>query len=832
MGIAMRRCLALSVTLLAAAGCASGAAVVHEWPMVAGDAGWTGYSPDSRVKPPFRLKWVVKTESCLKSGAVVAGGRVFLKSFQGPLLCFDAETGSLLWEREHNLGFYKNTPPSSDGQRVFIRDRRKDLLALEVSSGKLLWKTTDGRCSGSRPSPAFADGVVYWGKRDGAASYVCALRVKDGKEVWKTPTGSARSRLSTPILVGNLVLCTSGRPAAAFALDRQTGKEVWRTAGVEATQALSSDGVRAWAARPSQGLVALEVKTGKELWRWGGVKGRGVFVKAGTAAWAPAIAYGRIYAKSYYGYFTALDPKTGEVAWTFDDGAGTGCATPSAAGGYLYFTTGNYRISTKGGRGIYAIDPKTHKAVWSYRTAGRTCARPAIAYGRLYVPCNDGRLYCFEPCAPDYRPPEPQLPPAQPAAPLKPLARKPTGVPGAPADPDKPAGGKDWPMYGGCPARCGLEVKIEMPMKPAWKFQTGGKVRSSPVIADGTVYVGSDSGALFALDLATGRRKWSAKIGSRVRSAPAAAGGFVLCGADDGTLRAFTAADGKPKWKFRTGGPILAAPAVVGERVVFGSHDHRCYCVRLADGAEFWRYRAGHEIHAAPAVADGIVYVGAWDWKVHALDLGAGKPLEGFGKRLSRQKQKWLANRRPSWYLNPTRLGRVEGLAVYRNALAVCASGDESYGQSLLLDAASGELLALSGAYMYKEIMDRNGWAFGAPAFSGRWMFIPYAWKGTGVLDVEARKFLGDKPQHPSPVLNTPLATEDLMVVGTRDGAVEVRTIYSGERDKASKRLWRWESPSRRRIATAPAAAGGVLVLGSDDGHAYAFTYGKGMPDK
>jgi outer membrane protein assembly factor BamB len=470
------------------------------------------------------------------------------------------------------------------------------------------------------------------------------------------------------------------------------------------------------------------------------------------------------------------------VAWTFDDGAGTGtgCATPSAAGGLLYFTTGNYGSSTQGGRGIYAIDPKTHKAVWSYRTAGRVCARPAIAYGRLYVPRNDGRLYCFEPCSADYNPPEPQAPPVVPAAPLRPLAEMPAGKLGAKGEQDKPAGGKDWPMYGGCPARCGLEVSIGMPIKPAWEFQTGGKVRSSPVIADGTAYVGSDIGKLFALDLATGKRKWSVEIGTRIRCSPAVAGDIVVCGADDGVLRAFRTPDGAPKWEFRTGGPILASPAIVGERVVFGSNDHRCYCVRLTDGKEFWRYEAGHEIHAPPAAANGTVYVGAWDWAIHALDLGTGRPLEGFGKRLITQKQTWLADRRPSWYLNPTRLGRVEGVAVYRSALAVCATGDESYGQSLLLDAASGELVALSGVTMYKEIMDSNGWAFGAPAFSGRWMFIPCAWKPTGVLDVEAREFLGEESRSPSPLLNTPLSETVISLLPSGLTATVVKLILFG----------------------------------------------------
>ena len=92
-------------------------------------------------------------------------------------------------------------------------------------------------------------------------------------------------------------------------------------------------------------------------------------------------------------------------------------------------------------------------------------------------------------------------------------------------------------MYGGGPERCGLDIRINLPVEEAWKFPTGGKVRSSPVIAGGLAYVGSDSGRLFAVNLSTGARQWEADIGSRVRSAPAVADGIVVCGADDGVLR-------------------------------------------------------------------------------------------------------------------------------------------------------------------------------------------------------------------------------------------------------------------------------------------------------
>ena len=123
----------------------------------------------------------------------------------------------------------------------------------------------------------------------------------------------------------------------------------------------------------------------------------------------------------------------------------------------------------------------------------------AIAYGRIYVPTAHD-IYCFEPVPADYKN-EPQAAPAQPAGPLSALAKPFGGKPGEAAAGEKPKSGADWPMYGGSAARCGLDVKVALPIKEAWKFQTGGKVKSSPVIAGGTVYTGSDSGELLALEL-------------------------------------------------------------------------------------------------------------------------------------------------------------------------------------------------------------------------------------------------------------------------------------------------------------------------------------------
>jgi len=776
----------------------NGSEKTYEWPMVAGDAAWTGYSADPRVKPPFRLKWVHQTEGTIGTTPIVAGGRVIASPQQGALICLDAENGRVLWERQMASSTAK---ASSDGRRVFVA--QGGITVLDAATGKKLWKAGSPIVAGWRAAPAFKDGVVYWGLRKGGSTYVAGFKVEDGKKLWEAKVGGAKCYMCAPSVGGGRVLVTTTigkKPDAALALDEKTGQEKWRVPGLSAKRAISTDGKRAYVADAIPGVTALDLETGDKLWHWGGVKRRNAFyTRELTCRNAPGVAYGRLYVKSYFGFFNVLNPATGKVDWSFDDGAGTGCAMPSAAGGYIYFGTGNYARKTGGGRLVHAIDHRTHKSVWSYRTGGRICSAPAVAYGRLYATGNDGRVYCFEPCPADYQPPVPQPPPAEPAAPPKPMAGKFEGQPGtAGTAPEKPPGGEAWPMYGGCPARCGLELKIEMPIKPAWSFKTGEGVRSSPVISGGTAYVGSDDGKLYALELATGKERWAAEIGLPVRCAPAVAGGLVICGADDGILRAFDAArGGEPKWQFRTGGPVIASPGVIGERVVFASHDHHCYCVRLSDGREFWRFKADHEVHTPPAVARGTVFVGDWMWKLHALDLGTGKPLSGF--KVTRVRD----------------LGRPEGIAVYRGVIGITSGEDEGRGWGFALDADTGRSLAST----------RLGPTFGAPAFGGRFMFLPAVWRSLALIDLQAGKTGSSRLQCREPMIETPLVAGNVMIAATKRGAVRALNITDGK--EPAKTLWEWKSPGGGKIATAPAAAGGFIVLGSDDGNIYGFAYSK-----
>ena len=71
-----------------------------------------------------------------------------------------------------------------------------------------------------------------------------------------------------------------------------------------------------------------------------------------------------------------------------------------------------------------------------------------------------------------------------------------------------------------------------------WSYRTGGYITSSPTVANGIVYVGSEDGSLYALDAASGHKQWSYQTGYYVASSPTVVNGVVYVGSDDHNLYA------------------------------------------------------------------------------------------------------------------------------------------------------------------------------------------------------------------------------------------------------------------------------------------------------
>ena len=72
-----------------------------------------------------------------------------------------------------------------------------------------------------------------------------------------------------------------------------------------------------------------------------------------------------------------------------------------------------------------------------------------------------------------------------------------------------------------------------------WSFMTRARVESSPLILGDRVFVGSNDGLLYELDLATGKKVWEFTAGAPLSASPAAAQESLVIGSQDGVLYCF-----------------------------------------------------------------------------------------------------------------------------------------------------------------------------------------------------------------------------------------------------------------------------------------------------
>lgn len=137
-----------------------------------------------------------------------------------------------------------------------------------------------------------------------------------------------------------------------------------------------------------------------------------------------------------------------------------------------------------------------------------------------------------------------------------------------------------------------------------WTYSTGSRVYSSPAVANGVVYVGSEDRNVYALNAETGAKLWNYTTEGLVYSSPAVANGVVYVGSEDGYVYALTASTGALLWSSQTRGVVDSSPAVANGVVYVGSD--KTYALNAKTGAKLWSYAADSAVFSSPAVANGM----------------------------------------------------------------------------------------------------------------------------------------------------------------------------------------------------------------------------------
>jgi outer membrane protein assembly factor BamB len=361
--------------------------VAAQWPQFRGPDGM-GTSP---ARPPLtwseqqNVAWKVPIHGRAWSSPVVLGDQVWVTTATADgrelfAVALDRKSGRILHDLRlfqvakpqyaHPFNTYASPTPVIEPGRVYVTFGSPGTAAIDTATGKVVWERRDLECNhfrGAGSSPVLFGGLLIMHFDGSDRQFVIALDKGSGKTVWRTERsidfqdltpdgnpqadGDFRKAFSTPqvVMVGNEPVLVSIGSKATYGYDPRTGKELWR---IEERSSHSGS------TRPVTGHGLVFYPTG--------------FATGQLLAVRPD---GR-------GNVTAT-----HVVWRVTRGVPN---KPSLVlAGDLLFMINDGGIVT-------CLEARTGREVWKERLEGSFSASPVLAGGRVYVFSEEGKATVIE----------------------------------------------------------------------------------------------------------------------------------------------------------------------------------------------------------------------------------------------------------------------------------------------------------------------------------------------------------------------------------------------------------------------------------------------------
>ncbi|HMV49297.1 MAG TPA: PQQ-binding-like beta-propeller repeat protein [Blastocatellia bacterium] len=365
------------------------AQAADDWPQFRGPEG-TGHS-DARDLPQEwsetkNIVWKTAIHDRGWSSPVVYGKQVWLTSASPDgrklyALCLDRDTGKVirdikLFEVEkpqyaHPFNTYASPTPVIEKGRVYITFGSPGTACIDTATFKVLWERRDFECNhfrGSGSSPVIFRDLLLMHFDGSDYQFVVALDKRTGKTVWRTNRSIDFQDLDK-----------NGKPMAEG--DLRKAFSTPQVAQINGRWEFISLGAKA--------AYSYDPFTGKELWR---VEERAQH----SASTRPVLGHGMIFYPTGFSAGQLFAVRTGgnglitdtHVVWKVKRGVSN---KPSILLiGDLIYMIGDTGIAS-------CIDAKTGEQVWQQRIGGEYSASPVYADGKIWLFSEDGKTTVIKP---------------------------------------------------------------------------------------------------------------------------------------------------------------------------------------------------------------------------------------------------------------------------------------------------------------------------------------------------------------------------------------------------------------------------------------------------
>ncbi len=387
------------------------------WRGEAGNGISSTASPPTQWSETTNVKWRTAIPGRGSGSPVIWNNRVFVVSavsrsgqrggrMQFVLFCFDRESGDLVWKRQaiettphegaHRTNSFASASPCTDGKYVYAHFGSRGLYCFTMD-GQQVWERQLGKMKklatfGEGSSPTIVEDklIVPWDHEE--QSYLFALNRTTGKTIWRTPRDEP-SCWATPLIIeheGRKQVIMNGQNYAR-AYDLESGRELWRCGG-QAQRPIAS-------AVSDNGLIFIGSGFRGSFLGAFRPNGNGDIEGTSSVVWtvqrdapdiaSPLLSSGRLYFfKGKTGLFSCYDAATGKPHYrTQRTGLQMIYASPVAAGGYVFLTG-------RSGKTVVIKDANQYEVVSVNSVGEGVDATPALVDKQLFLR-GEEHLFCI-----------------------------------------------------------------------------------------------------------------------------------------------------------------------------------------------------------------------------------------------------------------------------------------------------------------------------------------------------------------------------------------------------------------------------------------------------
>lgn len=611
------------------------------WTHYKGNEGLTGYTGakgpalgEQAWKFPVGLSW--------ESRPVIENGRVYLSSpgMRTPMWCLDLETGDEIWHTNQQveiMGDQLYNTPNNQSTPVVLEDYvmyrelgargnkgpAKEIVFVDKATGKIAGDMEAGHVDYRAGHAPFTANEQYT---------VCTHGTQD---IHESPAiGQGLNRL----------ICKNTK----------TGSTRWEyNVGFTFAEPLL-DGKQIFVGTQTGYFYAFDA----DAWYGHDRKAKWQFRAGGAINRKGEVSGDKLYFGANDGIFYCLDRHTGELIWK--------TSTRLESNAFRHFSTpcvhGDQVVVGSASKEVYGFDVHTGKVLFVVETDDWIRSRPVLEGNHLYVATIGGTLYGYElinnspmeqfrlklsdhPILADISLAEGKLIISD--SDLYTHCISTQGQPvwkrsiinsfmknGERILTDQIAGGAyyqsnptavDGTVYFGTPSRFVYAIDSETG-KEKWKFELGGSVSGAPTYDNGRIFIGQQGAEeeFYCLDATTGREIWNQKTGW-VWGSATVSDGMVFVPCIDGYIMALDASNGHMIWRHRFNMSVCSEPCVEGDQVIFGSWDNYMIAFDKKTGRVNWQFQGGGTDSGVSIIADGRIYS-----KNKCIDARTGKLIWEF----------------------------------------------------------------------------------------------------------------------------------------------------------------------------------------------------------